>query len=166
MQVKFEIRGVEKLQAYLKTLPRGAVRVALKAFTIYVLGDKSHGLRHDEPQKYVSRKQAGYKTSPAQIRYFFAVGILERVGSGVRLNHYKRSGSTAAAYDYQAVNDWKYKIVNPTAGAYFTRDNEGQTRQHSMAGRRTITKVIMDNMAGGIRSANAAINSWLKSGGK
>lgn len=162
MHVKFKIRGLEELEAFLKKLPYGGVQVALKAFVEYVLGDASHGLRHDEPQKYVSRKAAGYKTSAAQIRYFFAVGILERVGSGIKLNRYKRSGETAAAWTSVAVNNWNYKVVNPKAGAYWTRDEKGQTTQHAMAGRRKTSKVIADNTKGGIRHAVAALNKWIK----
>ena len=162
MNVSFKVRGIEKLEKFLKDLPHGGVKVALEAFVEYVVGNKSHGLRHDEPQKYVSRARAGYKTSAAQIRYFFAVGILERVGNTIKLNRYKRTGETAAAWTYQMVNPWKYKIVNPKAGAYWTRDEKGQTRQHELAGRRRVSKVIADNMKGGIKSAVAALNKWMK----
>lgn len=162
MNVKFKIRGLEELEAFLKKLPSGGVQVALKAFVEYVLGNTSRGLRHDEPQKYVSRKGAGYKTSAAQMRFFFATGILERAGRGIKLNRYKRSGETAAAWTAVAVNNWNYKVVNPKAGAYWTRDDGGQSRQHAMAGRRTTSKIIADNTKGGIRSAVASLNKWIR----
>jgi len=162
MQVNFKIRGLEELEAFLKKLPRGGVRVALEAIARYVVGNTSRGLRHDEPQKYVSRKKAGYTTSAAQIRFFFATGILENVGGKVKLNRYKRSGDTAASWAYKAVNDWNYRVVNPKAGAYWTRDEKGQTRQHAMAGRRKTSKVISDNMKGAIRSAGVALKKWIR----
>lgn len=166
MNFSFKVRGIEELQAFLKTLPYGGVRVALKAFTEYVLGSSSHGLRHDEPQRYISRKRAGYTTSQKQMAYFFAVGILQRVGGSIILNHYQRTGETAAAYNYIAVNDWNYKIVNPKIGAYYTRDDEGQTRQHQLAGRRNVIKVVMDNFNGAIRAAHAALREFIQSKGK
>ena len=54
MQVKFRVRNVKAVQDFLKSVPRGAVPVALKAFAEYVLGNDRHGLRHNEPYKYVS----------------------------------------------------------------------------------------------------------------
>jgi len=166
MQVKFEVRGIEKVEAFLKELPRGGVKVALEAFVQYVLGDSSHGLRHDEPQHYVSRKSAGYTTSPAQMRYFFAVGILENVGGSIKLNHYKRTGQTAAAWKYVARDAWHYKLVNDKEGAYWTRGEPGQTRQHAMAGRRKVSRVVKDNTRGGLRAAIQALTKWMRSKGK
>jgi hypothetical protein len=95
------------------------------------------------------------------MRYFFAVGILENTGNGIKLNRYKRTGETAAAWNYRARDAWRYTIYNPKPGAYWTRDENGQTRQHAMAGRRKVTKVIADNMKGAIRHALAAVNKWL-----
>lgn len=164
--INFNLRGLPKLEAFLKSVPRGATKTALEAFTKYILGDSRHGLRHDEPQKYVSRAKAGYTTSPAQIRYFFAVGILQKDGAGgVKLNHYKRTGETAKAWNYKVVGDYKYKLVNAKPGAYWTRGVPGQTRQHKLAGRRDVLKVIADNLAGAIRSARAAVNRFIKQRG-
>ena len=142
MQVKFTVRGMEEVQRYLRTVPYGAMRVGLKAFTEHILGNTSHGLRHDEPQKYVSRKAAGYHTSQKQMAFFFATGILESDGQGgIILNHYKRSGKTAAAWKMKETRGgYGYTLTNNRAGAYWTRGEPGQTRQHAMAGRRTISR--------------------------
>lgn len=161
-EVYTKVRGIDKLEKFLRKLPYGAKKIALKAFAEYVVGNERHGLRHDEPQRYISRARAGYKTSQAQMRYFFAVGILENVGGKIVLNHYKRTGETAAAWNYHAVNEWQYRLVNPKIGAYYTRDNDGQTRQHALAGRRTVARVVADNFKSAIRHAQAAINKWLK----
>jgi len=166
MQVKFQVRGIEKVQAFLRELPRGGVQVALKAFVEYVLGNSSHGLKHDEPQRYVSRKRAGYTTSPAQMRYFFAVGILENIGGSIKLNHYQRTGETAAGWHYEARDAWHYKLVNNKEGAYWTRGEPGQTRQHAIAGRRKVSEVVKANTTGGLRAAVQALTGWLKARGK
>jgi hypothetical protein len=163
MGVKFVIRNLDGVQAYLKTVPRGALREALKAFVTYVIGNSSHGLRHDEPQRYVSRKAAGYKTSRKQIAFMIATGILVPDGQGgFNLNRYKRTGETAASWSFTPTNGgYNYTLKNPKAGAYWTRDEANQTRQHQMAGRRKISKVIVDNLAGAMRAANAAVKRVL-----
>ena len=162
VKIRYQIRGFEKLEKFLDKLPRGTIRTALSAIGEYVIGNESHGLRHDEPQKYISRKQAGYKTSPAQMRYFFAVGILENVNGTIKLNHYKRTGETAKAYNYVETNSgYGISIRNDKAAAVWTRSDTRQTTQHAMAGRRTVTKVIMDNMQGALRHAGAKIKEWL-----
>ena len=163
MSVKFRIRNVDTVKTYLRTVPYGSLKVALHALTEYIIGNSSHGLRHDEPQKYVSRAKAGYKTSRKQIAFFFATGILERTSDGgVRLNHYKRSGQTAAAWTYKPTNNgYGYTLVNPKAGAYYTRADDGQTRQHELAGRRKVSAVVAANMAGAIRHAIAEVKKFL-----
>lgn len=163
MNVSFKIRGIERLQEYLRSVPRGTVKVALKAFVEYVIGNESRGLKHSDPYKYVSGKQAGYTWSKKQIHFFFATGIWESDGQGgVILNKYQRTGKTHAAWDYVAVTDWNYTIINPEEGAYWTRDDKGQARMPQKANWRKQTRVIMDNMAGGMRSATAKVNEYLK----
>ncbi len=97
------------------------------------------------------------------MRFFFATGILESDGQGgVKLNHYQRTGETAAAWSYHPVNGgYGYTITNDKAGAYYTRGEPGQTTQHEMAGRRSISVVIRDNLAGAIRHANAVLKQWI-----
>jgi len=164
MNVSFRVRSTKKIQAYLRSLPYGTRKVGLAAVAEYLLGDERHGLRHDEPQKYISRKQAGYTTSAKMMRYFFAVGILERLpGGGIKLNHYKRTGDTAAAWTSREANKgYAVFLENDKLGAYYTRDNSGQTRQHALAGRRKVSKVVADNLVGAIRHANAKVGEWLR----
>lgn len=168
MNVSFRVRSTKKIQDFLRSLPYGTRKVGLAAISEYLLGDASHGLRHDEPQKYVSRKKAGYTTSAKQMRFFFATGILERTpDGGIKLNHYQRTVETAAAWTSRETNKG-YGVVleNEKKGAYFTRDNYGQTRQHELAGRRKVSKVVADNLLGAMRHANAKVNEWLRSNSK
>ncbi len=168
MNVSFRVRSTKKIQNFLRSLPYGTRKVGLAAIAEYLLGDARHGLRHDEPQKYVSRKQAGYKTSAAQMRFFFATGILERTpDGGIKLNRYKRTGETANAWVSRETNrGYGVVLENDKKGAYYTRDNIGQTRQHELAGRRKVQKVISDNIAGAIRHAKAEVNKWIKANAK
>lgn len=56
MPVKFGMRGREELERMLSELPHGAKQIALPAFSEYLIGDDSHGLKHYPPvttQKYV-----------------------------------------------------------------------------------------------------------------
>lgn len=168
MNTSFRVRSTKKIQNFLRSLPYGTRKIGLAAIAEYLLGDDRHGLRHDEPQKYISRKQAGYTTSAKQIRFFFATGILERTpDGGIKLNHYKRTGETANAWVSREINRG-YGIVleNEKKGAYYTRDNFGQTRQHEMAGRRKVSKVVADNLKGAIRHAKAEVGKWMRSNAK
>jgi len=168
MNTSFRVRSTKKIQDFLRSLPYGTRKIGLAAIAEYLLGNDRHGLRHDEPQKYVSRKQAGYTTSAKQMRFFFATGILERIpGGGIKLNHYKRTGETANAWVSREINRG-YGIVleNEKKGAYYTRDNFGQTRQHEMAGRRKASKVVADNLKGAIRHAKAEVGKWMRSNAK
>ena len=159
--VSFKVRGIEQLQAFLRELPRGGVRVALQAFTEYVIGDDSHGLKHPDAYHYVPRADAYGQTfqSDAQRRFVMA-GIADGTITPGQEN---RSGRSTGAWQYAAVSDWNYTITNPEPGAYYTRDDSGQAAQPGMAGWRKTTAVIMDNMSGGLRAAVAALNDWISS---
>jgi hypothetical protein len=164
MKIVWNPKSMAAVMAYIKTIPRGAVKAGFKAFVDYLVGNKQHGFRHDEPQKYVSRAKAGYKTSAAQMRFFFATGILTRDNSGkITLHHYKRSGETAAAWKAEPRrNGYEYKIVNPKEGAYWTRGDPGRTRQHQLAGRRNMSEVVAANFMGATRHMVAEVKKYLK----
>lgn len=164
MQTKFVIRNDKEVAAFLKTLPRGTIRTALKAMADYFIGDERHGLRHNEPYKYVSRAKAGYKTSAAQIRFMFATGIIENDGKGgIKLNKYKRTKATSAAWTAKETGGgYGYTLQNPTRGAYFTRSDKGQARQPALVGWRKVSKVVKDNMKGAMRSAMAKVKEWIR----
>lgn len=164
MEIKFSIRGVKEVQAFLKTVPRGTMKAALEAMAKYFVGDSRHGLKHNEPYKYVSRKAAGYKTSAAQMRYFFAVGILERTADGgIILNKYKRTNATSDAWTYKEASPYEWKLVNPTIGAWYTRSDSGQARQPAKVGWRKVSAVVAANMKGALQRAQQAVDAWIKS---
>lgn len=162
MQVKFKIRGVEAVNSFLRAVPRGAVRVALKAFSEYILGNDSHGLRHNETYRYITRKSA-YGVSfftEKQRRWFFWALNTGQIdpGSG------KRTGETSKAWKAEPRNDgYRYTITNNTAGGYYTRDDYGQARQPAKVGWRKVSAVLTANYAGAIRAAVAAVKKYLQS---
>lgn len=165
MNVKFRVRGVEAVQAFLRSVPHGAVKVALEAFTEYVVGNDAHGLKHNEPYRYITRKSAyGFSFFTDKQRRFFFWALKEGIidpGSG------KRTGETSAAWKAEPRNDgYRYTITNNTAGGYYTRDDKGQARQPAKVGWRKVSDVLAANYLGGIRAAIAAVKIYLQSKGK
>ena len=161
MQIKFRIRNVEAVQSFLRAIPRGAVKVALEAFTDYVIGDESHGLRHAEPYKFVTRKSAyGFSFfTPKQKRWFFWALKTGKIdpGSG------KRTGESTTAWKAVPRNDgYRFTIQNNTVGGYWTRHDRKQARQLGRVGWRKIMTVLADNYKGGIRHAVAAVKVYLQ----
>jgi len=160
MQIKFRIRNVEAVQSFFRAIPRGAVKVALEAFTDYIIGDESHGLRHADPYKFVTRKSAyGFSFfTVKQRRWFFWALKTGKIdpGSG------KRTGESTAAWKAVPRNDgYRFTVQNNTAGGYWTRHDKKQARQLGKVGWRKIMTVLADNYKGGIRHAVAAVKKYL-----
>lgn len=64
MAVKIQVRGIEKIAAYIKSLPYGVKKVALEAVAEYLLGDDNHGYKHYPPlstQAYLLKSPPSYK---------------------------------------------------------------------------------------------------------
>ena len=161
MQIKFRIRNVEAVQSFFRAIPRGAVKVALEAFTDYIIGDESHGLRHADPYKFVTRKSAyGFSFfTDKQRRWFFWALKTGKIdpGSG------KRTGESTAAWKAVPRNDgYRFTVQNNTAGGYWTRHDKKQARQLGKVGWRKIMTVLADNYKGGIRHAVAAVKGYLQ----
>lgn len=167
-RIKFKLQGREVLNRFLDSVPRTVQKVALEAFVKYVVGDTRHGLKHPDAYRFVSRASAYGKVSDApagyfswaQFRYVAAMtkGFTTNIGNN-------RTGESENAYSYSQKGNG-YLIENPKAGAYFTRDDEGQAAQPAMVGWRKVSKVISDNFDGAVKSANAAIKAFLKANKK
>ena len=161
MKVNFKIRGVEEVQSFIKSIPRGTVKAGLKAFTEYIIGNQAHGLKHYSPYKYITRKAAYGKTfeSDAQRRYVMAAIRDGRIDPGVP----HRTGKVQRGWYAQETNEgYGFRLKNDEPGAYFTMDDTGQAKQPALAGWRKVTQVIADNFAGAIRHANAEVKKWLE----
>lgn len=153
------IRNLAQVQYFLKRLPRGTIRVALKAFAEYLIGDSGHGLRHEPGYRYVSRAKAYGDTfvSDKQRKWFWANGGPDMIGNN-------RTGQTSAGYGYQETRGgYGINITNSTPGAYYTQSDAGQAAQPALVGWRKVTANIKGNIHGALRSATAAVNQYLRS---
>lgn len=161
MNTRFILRNSEEIQAFLKELPRGTLRIGLEAMALYFLGNSNRGLRHNDPYKYVPRKRAYGVTffSPAQRAY-----VMAKIRSGeITPGKPNRTGATAAAWEAKPTNNgYGYTLSNAKRGAYYTRSDKWQARQPALVGWRKVSQVIADNTRGAMRSAVAAVNKWIK----
>lgn len=174
MNVSFKVRGVKAVQSFLASVPRGALRVVLQAFTDYVIGNDAHGLKHVEPYKYASRKSAyGYtgakfdngKPVPpgyfSKEQFFYVMGAISR-GEITPGSPRSNRGESAKAWKSVPSNSgYKMNIVNDKSGQYWARDDKGQPRQIQKTNWRKVTQVLADNYLGGIRAGVQAFNKWL-----
>lgn len=161
MNVKFgPIRGIEEINAFIKTLPRGTVKVGLKALVDYMIGTPQHGLKHNQPYKHVTRKRAYGRPfeSDRQRRYVMARIREGSIDPGVP----HRTGNTQRSYRSKETRGGYGQTIEAGAGAYWTRDDTGQARLNALAGWQKFSVVIENNMAGALRAARAAVNAWLK----
>ena len=157
MQTGFNIRGIEEIQAFFRKLPRGSLRAGMRAFGEYILGNERHGLRHQEPYKYVSRKSAYGITffTEKQRRWFWANGGPDMIGNN-------RTGESASAWTLVEKNSgYKISLQNQTRAAFYTRNDKGQARQPAKVGWRKTSVVVAANTAGAMRAANAAVKKWI-----
>ena len=167
MNIRFKVRGDEKVQAFLKSLPRGTMRTALDAIAQWLIGDSQKGLMHPEPYKYVSRKSAyGFAFfTDKQRRWFFWA-----LGEGIiNPGQNNRTGNSTGAWTYKPTETnkgYSYVLMNDTPGAYYTRSDKGQARQPAKVGWLKVSAVVAKNMAGALRAARAAVKLYLQSKGK
>ena len=153
------VRGVEAVNRFLKSLPRGTISVALVAFTEYVIGNDSRGLKHYPSYKHVNRSKAYGQTfqSDKQRRWFWYNGGPSMIGD-------HRTGMTAKNWGYNVTKGgYGITITNPTEGAYYTMHDSGQARQPALVGWRRVRDVIHSNMRGAIQAAQRAVNAYLAS---
>ena len=150
---------LEKLSNFIAGVPAGVKRITWKTLGLYFLGNGSHGLGHYPPNRYVSRQQAGYTTSQAQMRFFFATGILENVGGQVVLNRYERTGYGGESWVMKS-NDNSLSLSNDRVGWTYV-EGPNQANQPRLVGWRKAIDIVISNMNGAIRSAQQAVNKWL-----
>ena len=162
MQINFKIRNLEKVKAYMETVPRGVVRVALQAISEWLVGDSQSGLRHPEPYKYVTRKSAYGFTffTDRQRRWFFwALGAV-KIDPGQN----NRTGKSTEAWTYtpqEKGKNYSFRLVNNTEGGYWTRDDKRQARQLGKVGWWTVSKVVAKNLPAAIKAARVAVKNHL-----
>jgi len=156
LNIRFIPRNLEKVQAYLRSLPKGVSDAALKAYTTYQVGTQAHGLKHYSPYRYIPIKRAGGFKSDRQRRFVMAKiregtidpGVPHRTGKGQR-------GWTITK------TSRGYTIKNSETSMIYSMDDARQATLNRLAGWRKVSQSIQDNHAGAMRSANAAVRAFL-----
>ena len=133
--INIKVRGVEELNAFLKTVPHGTKRLAVEEISKYLRGDATHGLMY-----YPAYKYTGFKTPPKK----------------------KYTRTFRLRYGWMIVGtDYQRRLANNVPYARYVQ-GDPQSRYFSRSNWRTYTKVITDNMKGAMLRANQAIARWLK----
>jgi hypothetical protein len=156
--ISYKIRGVEALEAFLKVLPRGTMKVAIAAMSEYMLGDDTHGLRHYPPRRTHGKGNPYRWQSEKQRRAFFAT---KGFGGGIPS---RRSGELSRGWQ-ASVDPYRKTLFNRVPYAKYTMGDR-QQKGHTTDGWRKLGKVIADNMKGGMLRARQAVKRWLDSKGK
>jgi len=154
--ISYKIRGLEEVQAFLKSLPKGTIKVALAAMSTYVLGNQSHGLRYN-PKRISHGKGNPYRwQSDKQRKAFFASNGF---GGGIPS---KRSGDLSKGWQQSAESDpYRKTLFNRIPYARFVQGDD-QQRGHAADKWRKVGQIIADNIKGGMRAANQAVARWIK----
>lgn len=163
MNISFKIRNLEKVKKYLDSLPRGVTFVALEAISKWLVGDSQSGLRHSEPYKFVTRKSAygfSFFTDRQRRWFFWALGA-GKINPGQN----NRTGKSTEAWTYtpqEKGKNYSFRLVNDTAGGYWTRSDKYQARQLGKVGWWKIAKVVAKNLPSAIKAARAAVKGYLQ----
>jgi hypothetical protein len=150
--IDFNVRySPTDLRQIITDLPRYLKGPMVEAASIYLVGDGTRGLKHYVQYRYVTRRSAYGTTfvSDRQRRFVMAM-----IRSGVFLPGYpRRTGNTQRAWVilHQGVRS---RIMNPTAGAFYTVGDPGQSRHEEMVGWRRFGLIIASNEHGMIQAAD------------
>ena len=161
MQVKFVVRGVEEFQKYIKSLPRGVVKVGLAGLADWMVGRPDKALRHYEPYKHIGAPDSYFrsysndpKKAARQRGWIFT--HLDQIG------HNNRTNATANAWSWKETNvGYGITLENPSEGAKWIW-SEKQTRQSAAVGHRTVGEKVSTNILGAIRHARPKVREFLK----
>lgn len=176
--IQIEVRGIERLQAFLKTIPLGARNLTVRTVAEYLMGGKSgesgeatHGLKHYPAYRYVNRyagfPELGYVTRTGKYVPGFASAkqhgyVMAKIASGeITPGVENRSKDLQSGWKIKG-EAYRQTIYNDTPYAKWVQGDGTQTRMHKLIGWRTMGEVIQSNIAGAMRSARAKLNEWLK----
>lgn len=156
--LKITVRNIDKVQAFLKTIPRGSKRVATKAFSEYIVGDSRHGLAHDDPYQQTTRKAVyGQQWQSDKQRKY----VMAKIRSGEIVLGQRKYSPTQASQGYKVVETRNgYTITNQKPGAFWTRIWAKWPRW------RHENQVIKDSMRGAMQHTTRAVNNFLKLKGR
>lgn len=159
-EIKITVRNLEKVKAFIDSLPRNVRGIATKAMAEWFVGNGSRGLKQYPPYKYITRKSAYGKTfvSDKQRRY-----VMAKIRSGeIDPGYPHRTGNYQRGWGEIRNEVTRSRIVNNVPYAHYVGGDADQARLNKKVGWRTVSDIISTNIKGAIRHAYAAINAWLK----
>lgn len=170
--IKIQIKGIEKVQAFLRTVQLGAKTRATRAVAQYLIGIEGlgdvmssanlaggagHGLAHYVPYRYVTMAQAGGWKSDKQRRYVMAMIREGKIDPGAP----HRTGELQRGYRIEGEPP-RYRITNAVKYGDYVMGDTQQSRMHQLIGWRKISEVVTSNLAGALRHAQAKVKEWLR----
>lgn len=155
--IKVNVRNLDRIQKLLEEIPRGIKGECIQAFTDYLIGDESHGLRHYPPYRKVTRKQAYGVTffSAKQRRWFFWA-----LRTGRLQLPYARTNKLRDAWK-KTGDKWRPIIRNETPYAHHVMSDDRQSRMSKKIGWMVMKDNIQLNYPGAVKAARLAMRQWL-----
>jgi hypothetical protein len=156
LKMTYDPRQLAKIKKMLEDLPKGAISVVIPAINSYLIGDESHGLKHEPAYREVSRTSAyGFPFfTDKQRKWFFANLDDLNVGQDNRTGHFSAGWKVRGDLYRQTIyNDVPY-------GKWLM--SEGQARQPAKVGWRKVSEVVASNIKGAIKHAYAKLGEWLR----
>lgn len=151
---------IEKLGNKIHGIPSVARKAGSYAYAEYLIGNKSRGLMHYSPYKYIKRKKAYGKTfqSDKQRRY-----VMARIRSGdIDPGVPHRTGRMQRGWGKPIRTRSGARITNAVKYAKWSHSNYSQARLNKLAGWRTVEQITKSNHAGAMRAFNLAVEKELK----
>ncbi len=176
--IKVSTKGIERVQAFLRTVQLGYKTRATRAVAQYLigiegLGDEAmssagltggaaHGLARYVPYRYVSLAQAygadiWKRMSAKQRGYIFANMRDGRIDPGVP----HRTGEMQRGYRIEGAAP-RYRITNEKPWTPYVMGDDQQTNMFRLIGWRKVSAVVQSNLAGALRHAQARVREWIQ----
>lgn len=150
------------LAELISSLPRDLRGPAVETASVYLIGNSTRGLKHYVAYNYVTRRAAYGQTffSDRQRRKVMAM-----IRNGEILPGFpRRTGNTQRSWDiiHNGVNS---RIVNTTAGAFYTVGDPGQSRHEEKVGWRRVGLIVASNEKGMMQAVDQMVAREIKARG-
>jgi len=171
--ITIKVKGMEGVQAFLKKIPLGIKTAAGRTIAEYLVGDASHGLKHEPYYKYVNRQagfgaHGGYMSSDGYVPVGYVSAKQHRYVMAAIADGKIKPGQDNRTHDLS--NSWRvtgeaprYAISGGTTYAEYVMGDTKQTQMHNLIGWRRIGQNISDNINGAFRKALQVVNRWIES---
>lgn len=166
LNTSIRLRKSSGFDEFFSELPRMSRGIAVENAADYIVGNDSHGLRHEPNYLFVSRTSAYGEpfSSEKQKRWFFA-----SLKAGVNVLNGKSFTPGRENRDHTISQAWKRvgekttsRIINDAEGVEWVMGNK-QANQPRKAGWRYYMDVVESNFKGAIQKAQWAVDAWIRS---